>query len=126
MDPDGNGNPADNSDPTPVSFNENPQLGAAKAVTAGPTSNGDGTDHGWGNHHIMMGGAVAGADIYGTLPRVTVDGPDDSRNGRIVPTIAASQYAATSLRWLGVNETELDELLPTLRNFSQRDLGFMG
>jgi uncharacterized protein (DUF1501 family) len=90
------------------------------------TSNGDGTDHGWGNHHIMMGGAVAGADIYGTLPRVTVDGPDDSRNGRIVPTIAASQYAATSLRWLGVNETELDELLPTLRNFSQRDLGFMG
>jgi uncharacterized protein (DUF1501 family) len=90
------------------------------------TSNGDGTDHGWGNHHIVMGGAVSGADIYGTLPRITVDGPDDSRNGRIVPTTAASQYAATSLRWLGMSEAELDQLLPTLRNFQQRDLGFLG
>lgn len=90
------------------------------------TSNGDGTDHGWGNHHIVMGGAVSGADIYGTLPRIAVDGPDDSRNGRIVPTTAASQYAATSLRWLGMNESELDQLLPTLRNFQQRDLGFLG
>lgn len=90
------------------------------------TSNGDGTDHGWGNHHIVMGGSVAGADIYGTIPRITVDGPDDARNGRIVPTTAASQYAATSLRWLGMNETQLDELLPTLRNFNQRDLGFLG
>ena len=90
------------------------------------TSNGDGTDHGWGNHHIVMGGSVAGADIYGTMPRIAVDGPDDARNGRIVPTTAASQYAATSLRWLGMNETELDTLLPTLRNFNQRDLGFLG
>jgi len=89
------------------------------------TSNGDGTDHGWGNHHIMMGGSVAGSEIYGTMPRVAVDGPDDSRNGRIVPSTAVSQYAATSLRWLGMNEAELDQLLPTLRNFEQRDLGFM-
>ena len=87
------------------------------------SGNGDGTDHGWGNHHIVMGGAVHGADVYGTMPRLTVNGIDDYRNGRIVPTTAVSQYAATHLRWLGLTESEIDELLPSLKNFSSRDLG---
>lgn len=89
------------------------------------TSNGDGTDHGWGNHHIVMGGAVAGSDIYGQIPRILVDGPDDSRNGRIVPTTAVSQYASTMLNWLGLNDSEIDLLLPSLKNFDNRNLGFL-
>jgi len=87
------------------------------------TSNGDGTDHGWGNHHMIMGGAVNGGDIYGSIPRMSVDGPDAVRNGRVVPTLSASQYAATLLRWAGLNEGALDTVLPDLNNFSARDLG---
>jgi len=89
------------------------------------TSNGDGTDHGWGNHHIVMGNPVTGADIYGAIPRILVDGPDDSRNGRIVPTTAVSQYAATMLNWIGLSESQIDELLPSLVNFQSRNLGFL-
>lgn len=89
------------------------------------TGNGDGTDHGWGNHHIVMGGSVLGGDIYGSIPRIAVDGPDDARNGRIVPTTAVCQYAATQLRWMGLTESEIDHMLPSLRNFESRDLGFM-
>lgn len=87
--------------------------------------NGDGTDHGWGNHLMAMGGAVRGGEIYGTLPSLDIAGPDSVNRGRIVPTLAAAQYAATLLRWLGLNDSELDSVLPYLSNFSQRDLGFM-
>ncbi len=87
------------------------------------TSNGDGTDHGWGNHHMVMGGAVNGGDVYGTIPRMSVQGPDAVRNGRVVPTLSASQYAATLLRWAGLNEGTLDSVLPDLGNFAERDLG---
>ena len=89
------------------------------------SGNGDGTDHGWGNHHIMMGGSVNGGDIYGLIPRFAIDGPDDYRNGRIVPTTSVSQYAATQLRWLGLSESEINSLLPSLANFEQHDLGYM-
>ncbi len=89
------------------------------------TSNGDGTDHGWGNHHIVMGNPVLGGDIYGILPRILVNGPDDSRNGRIVPTTAVSQYAATLLQWLGLSVEEVDQLLPSLKNFNNKNLGFL-
>lgn len=90
------------------------------------SSNGDGTDHGWGNHHIVMGGAVHGGDVYGVMPRLTINGIDDYRNGRIVPTTSVSQYAATHLRWLGLSEIEIDSLLPSLRNFSIRNLRLYG
>jgi uncharacterized protein (DUF1501 family) len=90
------------------------------------SGNGDGTDHGWGNHHIVMGGAVHGADVYGTMPRLTVNGLEDYRNGRIVPTTSVSQYAATHLRWLGLGESDIDQLLPSLKNFTARDLGYYG
>ena len=72
-----------------------------------------------------MGSPVLGGDIYGSIPRILVDGPDDSRNGRIVPTTAVCQYAATTLNWLGLEEAEVDRLLPTLKNFNQRNLGFL-
>jgi len=89
------------------------------------TSNGDGTDHGWGNHMLAMGGAVQGGEIYGTLPVLDVDGPDSVQNGRVLPSLAATQYAATLLDWLGLDDPRIDTVLPTLRNFSSRNLGFM-
>ncbi len=89
------------------------------------SSNGDGTDHGWGNHHIVMGNPVAGGDVYGAIPRILVGGPDDSRNGRIVPTTAVSQYAATMMNWLGMSSAEINEILPSLRNFDTQNLGFL-
>ena len=87
--------------------------------------NGDGTDHGWGNHLMAMGGAVRGGTVYGTLPRLDVDGPDSVNDGRVVPTLAATQYAATLLDWIGLDDAQLATVLPTLRNFEHRDLGFM-
>ena len=89
------------------------------------TSNGDGTDHGWGNHHMVLGSAVNGGDIYGQLPRMSTEGPDAIRNGRVIPTLSASQYAASLLRWAGLQESSLDLVLPDLGNFSARDLGFL-
>ena len=90
------------------------------------TANGDGTDHGWGNHLFAMGGAVRGGRIHGTLPLLDVDGPDSVQNGRVVPTLSATQYAATLLRWAGLDESRLDLVLPNLGNFGDvRDLGFM-
>ncbi|PID61032.1 MAG: hypothetical protein CSB44_08160 [Gammaproteobacteria bacterium] len=90
------------------------------------TSNGDGTDHGWGNHHLVMGGAVQGNAIYGQVPLLHKDSDDSVQNGRILPTTATAQYAATLLRWIGLDETQLDTALPNLANFGTRDLGFMG
>jgi len=89
------------------------------------TSNGDGTDHGWGNHHMIMGGAVNGGDVLGALPRMSVDGPDSVNYGRIIPTLSASQYAAGLLRWVGLEESALDGVLPQLANFAERDIGLM-
>jgi len=88
-------------------------------------SNGDGTDHGWGNHLMAMGGAVQGGNIYGTLPSLELNGPDSVNRGRILPTLSASQYAATLLDWLGLQEHQIDDVLPNLRNFHNRNLNFM-
>lgn len=89
------------------------------------TGNGDGTDHGWGNHMMVMGGAVKGGDVYGTVPNMGVEGPDAIQNGRIVPTLASTQYAATLLQWMGLPEDQLHLTLPTLANFQQSNLGFL-
>lgn len=88
-------------------------------------SNGDGTDHGWGNHLMAMGGAVDGGRIYGTLPTLDSNGPDSVNRGRILPTLSATQYAATLLDWLGLQEHQINEVLPTLQNFGVRNLDFM-
>jgi uncharacterized protein (DUF1501 family) len=109
------------------------ELGVANNVTAftasdfGRTlsSNGDGSDHGWGSHHFAVGGAVRGGRFFGTMPALQNDGPDDAGWGQIIPTTSVDQYAATLARWFGVGETELDLIFPNLRNFPTRDLGFM-
>jgi uncharacterized protein (DUF1501 family) len=89
------------------------------------TSNGDGSDHAWGGNQIVMGGAVRGRMLYGTYPRLELDGPDDVGGGRLIPTTSADQYAATLARWFGIADADLDRVAPHLASFPQRDLGFM-
>lgn len=89
------------------------------------TSNGDGTDHGWGAHHFVLGGAVRGGDLYGRFPQVGLNHADEIGAGRLLPALAVDQYAATLGRWFGLSATQLDDVLPNLRNFSARDLGFL-
>ncbi|MCP4232143.1 MAG: DUF1501 domain-containing protein, partial [Aestuariibacter sp.] len=89
------------------------------------TSNGDGTDHGWGGNHIVLGGAVQGADIYGQLPQMSLGSDDDLGDGRIIPTLSVDQYAATLAQWFGLADNELTEILPNLNNFNQHNLGFL-
>jgi uncharacterized protein (DUF1501 family) len=95
------------------------------------TSNGNGTDHGWGGHNFVFGDAVDGGRVYGTIPSYSSsDNPDDAGEddgafaGRIIPTISVSQYGATIARWMGVSEERLASALPDLQNFSEQDLGF--
>jgi len=104
---------------------ENVTTFAASDFGRSLSGNGDGTDHGWGNHLMVMGGSVKGGDIYGTLPRLAVNGPDSVSNGRVLPTLSSAQYAGTLLNWMGLNESQLNQTLPTLNNFAARDLGFM-
>lgn len=79
--------------------------------------NGDGTDHGWGGHHFIMGPAAAGGHIYGNPPPPTLDHDQDSGNGRLIPTMPIEQYAATLGRWFGLTDSELQIALPGLSNF---------
>ncbi len=81
-------------------------------------SNGDGSDHGWGSHHFVMGGAVRGGDIVGRMPEMALGGDDDAGQGRLIPTLSVEQYAASLGRWLGLSDSQLAEALPNLRQFS--------
>jgi uncharacterized protein (DUF1501 family) len=87
------------------------------------TSNGDGSDHGWGSHHFVLGGAVQGGNVYGTFPPTTFfasGNPVDIGQGNTVPQLAVDQYAATLARWLGVSDTDMPLVLPNIVNFSPR------
>ncbi|MCP4982756.1 MAG: DUF1501 domain-containing protein [Gammaproteobacteria bacterium] len=87
------------------------------------TSNGDGSDHGWGSHQLVMGGAVAGQNIIGNMPPLVIDGPEDSGRGRIIPSLSVDQYGAALARWFGVPEDQLDAIFPNLANFNERNIG---
>ncbi len=89
------------------------------------TPNSGGTDHAWGNLQWVMGGAVAGGDIYGKMPSLMVGGPDDTGRGRWIPSTSVDEYNATLARWFGVSETNLPVVLPNIGRFAKRDLGFM-
>ncbi|TAL42749.1 MAG: DUF1501 domain-containing protein, partial [Methylovulum sp.] len=114
-------------------YNATQEAGLAQQVTAftesefGRTlqSNGGGSDHAWGNHQLVLGGAVQGG-IFGQLPEFTLNGPDDA-NGRGVwiPKIATAQYGATLGRWFGASEEELALAFPNLGQFASSDVGFM-
>ncbi len=88
------------------------------------TSNGDGSDHGWGAHHMVMGGAVQGRRFWGDMPVLANNGPDDVGQGRLLPTTSVDQVAATLATWMGVSNSELGTVVPNIANFSRRDLGF--
>jgi uncharacterized protein (DUF1501 family) len=111
------------------------ELGVANGVTTftmsdfgrtfQPNSN-TGSDHAWGSHHIVIGGAVKGGRMYGTFPTLALGGPDDSgANGRWIPTTASVQYAATLANWFGVSPGQMSSVFPNIGSFATANLGFL-
>jgi len=110
------------------------ELGVGNAVTTftlsdfsrtyKPDSN-SGSDHAWGGHHLILGGAVKGGDFYGKLPTLALGGPDDATGeGRWIPTTSLDQYGATLANWFGVQTADLPSIFPNLSNFTNQTLGF--
>jgi uncharacterized protein (DUF1501 family) len=90
-----------------------------------PNSN-TGTDHAWGAHHFVIGGAVKGGKMYGTFPTLALGGPDDSgSNGRWVPSTGSVQYASTLAQWFGVSAAQLPTIFPNIGSFAANNLGFV-
>lgn len=92
------------------------------------TSNSNGSDHGWGSHHFVMGGAVRGRSLYGAAPVLANNGPDDVGQGRLLPSLSVDQFGATLARWFGVGDGQMSTVLPNIPNYnaSTWNLGFMG
>lgn len=88
------------------------------------TSNGDGTDHGWGGHQMVMGGAVNGGRFYGSMPELALDSNDDVGDGRMLPTSSCEEYGAQLARWFGLSDSEVAQVFPTLHRFNQSNLAF--
>ncbi len=94
------------------------------------TSNGKGSDHGWGGHHLVMGGAVNGGTMYGTYPTLHQNHPMDTGRGVFMPTTSTEEYFAELALWFGVAPSDLDRVLPNVRNFyspssTESPLGYM-
>jgi len=98
------------------------------------TSNGDGTDHGWGSHHFVMGGAVDGGKVFGTVPVLGTknasnnnfdSSPDQLGNGALLPSTSVDQLGATLGRWFGASDSQLLDVFPNLGQFASSNLGFM-
>ncbi len=95
------------------------------------TSNGDGSDHGWGSHHFLLGGGVQGGRYFGTAPlidpvtqRMALGTAEDAGQGRLIPSTSVDQLAATLARWFGVAESNIPTLAPNLSHFGQQDMGY--
>ncbi len=115
------------------------QLGAANDVTSFTASdfsrtfptNSQGSDHGWGSHHLIMGGAASinGGATYGHLPTLAINGPDDTGTGRWIPTVSVEQHSATLAKWFGVNSTNIPIIFPNISRFDGtqygRDIGYL-
>jgi uncharacterized protein (DUF1501 family) len=90
-----------------------------------PTS-ADGSDHGWGSHHFVLGGAVKGGQIYGKFPTFELGGPDDTdTRGRWIPTTSIDQYGATLCSWFGIPDSALPQVFPNFPNFNSQKLAFV-
>jgi uncharacterized protein (DUF1501 family) len=86
--------------------------------------NGDGTDHGWASHHMILGGGVRGGEVYGHLPDMALAGPDFLSSGFMIPKVSIEHYGGALARWMGLSNTELRDVFPSLGRFSPIDLGF--
>jgi len=119
-------------------YNATVELGVANQVTAFTSSdfsrtfntNGTstataGSDHGWGSHHLVVGGAVKGGDIYGKVASLQLGGSDDTGRGRWIPSTAVDQYAATLATWFGVSTTNLPVVLPNIGRYASPNIGFI-
>jgi uncharacterized protein (DUF1501 family) len=110
------------------------ELGVAQKVTSFTASdfgralqsNGRGSDHGWGGHHFIVGSAVKGNRIYGTMPEIVLKGPQDVGQGRLLPSTAVDEYASTLALWFGVTPAQLETVLPNIGRFPTTNLGFLG
>ncbi|MGC8792106.1 MAG: DUF1501 domain-containing protein [Bryobacteraceae bacterium] len=111
------------------------EMGVADRVTAftasefgrtlNPNANA-GSDHGWGGHHFVIGGAVKGGTLYGSFPTVAPNSPDDATGrGVWIPTTSLEQYGATLAAWFGVPDERLEKVFPNVRNFTPNNLGFL-
>lgn len=94
------------------------------------SGNAVGSDHAWGNHHLILGGAVLGGTFYGIYPTLALGGPDDTDGGlnprgRWIPTTSVEQYAATLATWYGLASSDLEAVFPLIDRFSTPSLGFM-
>ena len=121
-------------------YNATAELGVSNNVTQFTASdfgrslgfNGGGSDHGWGNHQLIVGGSVQGKKIYGVFPTLApfaapgLFGPDDTGMGRWIPTTSVEQYSATMAKWFGVSPTDMPTVFPNIGRFASSDLGFMG
>ena len=109
------------------------QISISQGVTAFTASdfgrtlptNGQGSDHGWGSHHFIVGGAVRGQRTYGKFPTLQVNGPDDTSTGRWIPTTSVDQYSSTLAKWFGVSSSDMATVFPNIGHFATADLGFM-
>ena len=91
------------------------------------TANSNGTDHGWGSHHFVVGGAVAGQNMYGQYPVIGSNQANDMGAGRLIPTTSVEQYAGTLARWFGLSDSQVKEVFPNFSNFGSNPyMGFMG
>ena len=100
-------------------------LFSASDFGRGLASNGDGCDHGWGGHHFIAGGAVKGGRIHGTMPVTALSTTDDLGAGRLLPSTAVTQYAASLGSWMGLGPSDLATALPNLGSFGGGGLGLM-
>lgn len=106
------------------------ELGVADSVTTFTASdfgrtlnvNGDGTDHGWGAHHFVVGGSVQGNQVLGQFPPAAVNHAQDSGGGRLIPTTSVEQYAGAMARWFGLSDSEVGQALPGIANFNANAL----
>jgi uncharacterized protein (DUF1501 family) len=115
-------------------YNATAELGISQQVTTFTASdfgrtfptNGSGSDHGWGSHQFVVGGAVQGGRLFGTFPTLAVNGPDDTGQGRWIPTTSVDEFSATLASWFGVSATDLPVVLPNIGRFAHPNLGIFG
>ncbi len=124
----------DVSNSVKVFYDATVEMGLADSVTTFTASdfgrtyntNGDGSDHGWGSHHFILGGAVKGGTIYGTMPDLTLSGVQDTgTRGQWIPTTSVDEYCATLATWFGVSATDLPIVLPNINRFARQKVAFL-